>query len=537
MVTRRGFLRTASLAAGAAILPIRQLPRGQFDVQYFGLHDFIESHPEAVFVLRTSVGTKTDTAGIKNAGYHLGKSVFVAKADAANGFPVDTNVVLKPNITSWSWDKPPIESTMGIQTDPFFVEGIISALQDLSLPAQNIYIREANYFPTQTDGQWYTSLAQRTGVNFKAFSPISQMAPEDIQWIDVPDGIWYRRIPFLWPVNAEGSCLINIAKLKSHSMGMTLCSKNVQGTNARPYVAHCTAWGTTMSGVDTAHIAPDAFATIKANYDRHKAAYIPRWRTLENDPGAGSQGGLWQETHATRCLDNNSVLHPLLNIIEGVYGREGPFVSGPEDNNWYGRDLMTNVVVFGKNARHVDIIGTYLAGHEPGNFGLFHLARERGLSSYLDPHAIPLYEWKLDGSAEATLLASFARTPIRTLYLPQPGEDQYHMVDQPFDYSTTSAGKTEPASGRRPSAVAISQNFPNPFNPMTSIQYSLPTSGYARLEIFDVQGDVVDVLVDGQMSAGDHLQVWNASRLASGTYFYRLSFKGTSVTKSMVLIR
>ncbi len=537
MVTRREFLKTASLATSAALLPVRRLHGNLLGAPYFGLNDFIESHPDAVFILKTAVTDKTNTAAIKDVGYQLGKSLLVAKTDAANAFPVTTKVVLKPNITSWSWDKPPIESTMGIQTDPYFVEGMILALEELTLPAGNIYIREANYFSLQTDGQWYSSLAARTGVDLKAFNPVPQMSPDDIQWVDVPDGIWYRRIPYLWPVNSAGSCLINIAKFKSHKMGITLCSKNLQGTNARPYVAHCTGWGTPISGVDASHIAPDAFAAIKANYDRHKAAGIPRWKTLENDPASGSAGGLWQETHATRCLDNNSVLHPLINIIEGVYGREGPFVSGPQDNNWYGRDILTNLVIFGKHARHVDLIGTYLAGHEPGNFGLFHLARERGLSSYLDPRDIPLYEWKLGGSAVAASLATFPRTPIRTLYLPQAGEDEYHMVDQAYDYSNTSVDRSKETAPGIPSAVGVAQNFPNPFNPTTSIQYSLPTSGYARLEIYDIQGDVVDVLVDGQVSAGDHLQVWNASRRPSGTYFYRLSFGGRSITKAMVLIR
>jgi len=536
MVTRREFLKTASLATGAAVLPFRHVRAG-LSTDYFGLHSFIESHPDAVFILKTAVTDKTDTVAIKNAGFSLGKSLFIPRTDPADAFPVTANVVLKPNITSWSWDKAPIESTMGIQTDPNFVEGMILAFEDLSLQPGHIYIREANYFPAQTDGQWYGNMATRTGVNFEAFSPVSQMSADDIQWVDVPDGVWFRRIPYLWPVNSPGSCLINIAKLKSHSMGMTLCSKNLQGAIARPYVSHCTAWGTAMSGVDGTHVAPDAFSTIKANYDQHKAAGIPRWRTLDNDPASGTQGGLWQETHVTRCLDNNSVLNPFLNIIEGVYGREGPFVSGPQDNNWYGRDILTNLVIFGKNSRHVDSIGTYLAGHEPGNFGLFHLARERSLLSYLDPRNIPLYEWKLDGTAVAAPLSTFPRTPIRTIYLPQAGEDAYHMVDQPFDYSATSADGTKDATPALPSVIAVSQNFPNPFNPTTSIQYSLPSSGYARLEIYDIRGDLVDVLVEGHVSAGDHLQAWNASRHASGTYFYRLSFGGVSITKSMVLIR
>lgn len=287
--------------------------------------------------------------------------------------------------------------------------------------------------------------------------------------------------------------------------------------------------------VDPNHIVPNAFATIKSNYDQHKVR-IPRWGTLDGDPAAGSAGGLWQETWASRCLDDNSVTHPLINIIEGVYGREGPFVSGPSQDG-FGIDKMSNIVIFGKNALHVDIIGTYLAGHEPGNFGLFHMAVERGLSKYLDPRNIPVYEWKFDGSATPTPLENFPRTPIRTLYLPMAGEELYHLLDQPFDYSGVTAVVTDHGKPKVPDAFAISQNFPNPFNPTTSIQYYIPTSGNVRLEIFDIQGQVVDVLVDGYMPPGDHLQVWNSAYRASGTYFYRLSFGGMSKTKSMVLVK
>lgn len=119
-------------------------------------------------------------------------------------------------------------------------------------------------------------------------------------------------------------------------------------------------------GMNANDIATDAFTNIQTNYDRHAKAGIPRWDL----PGTAS-GGLWMETHSSRCLDNNSVLHPAINIIEGIYGREGPFVSGPSDNGGYGKDLMTNVIIFGKNARHVDLIGIYLAGHEPGDFAFF----------------------------------------------------------------------------------------------------------------------------------------------------------------------
>ncbi|HTO93234.1 MAG TPA: DUF362 domain-containing protein [Bacteroidota bacterium] len=537
MVTRREFLHGAAVAAGAALLDFRQARGGPAGSVYFTLNGFIAAHPDAVFVLRTAIGAKTDTDDVRSAARALGSTLFVAAPPGPGAYPVTGPVAIKPNMTSWSWDPRaatlPFESNMGIQTDANFVEGIIDSLLDLSVPPASVYVREANYTAGAIDGAWFGAMAGRTGINLAQMPPLSSLAAADTVWIEVPGGVWYARIPYLWPVNSPGSCLINIAKLKSHSMGMTLCSKNLQGTDARPYVAHCTAWNTAMSGVSASDIVPGAFTTIQQNYTRHKAA-IPRWRTLDGDSHAGSAGGLWMETHTARCLDNNSALSPLLNIIEGVYGREGPFVTGPGPDG-LGVDTMANLVIFGKNARHVDLIGAYLAGHEPGNFGLFHIARERGLSLYLNPFDVPLYEWKSDGSATAASLDAFPRIPIRTLYLPQAGEEQYHLVDEPYDYGTTAAPRV--AAHAAPDALVIQQNFPNPFNPATSIQYYIPRGGHVRLEIRDVRGGLVDVLFDGHASGGDHMVTWHAARRASGTYLYRILFGGMSKTRSMVLLR
>jgi len=536
MVTRRQFLRTAAAGAGVILLDRRSVLSRSHTASSFALHRFIEDHPDAVFILRTAVGAKTDSDAIRSVGRDLGRSLFVATEAGENAYPVTGPVAIKPNLTSWAWNdpspSPPFERKMGIHTDANFVEGIIGSLCDLSVSPADIHLRDANYSASGIDGAWYKALATRSGVDLQQKGTVSSLSPSDIQWTLVPGGLWYNRIPHLWPMNSPGTPLINIAKLKSHSMGITLCSKNLQGIDAQPYVAHCKAWNVPISGVSQSDIVSGAFATIKANYERHKTT-IPRWKTLDGDAKSGSAGGLWMETHTARCLDNNSVLRPVINIVEGVYGREGPFVVGPGSDG-LGVDVMANLIIFGKNARHVDIIGTYLAGHEPGNFGLFHIARERGLSSYLDPRDVPLFEWRTDGTAVASTLGQFPRTPIRTLYLPQAGEAQYHMVDQPYDYAGTSVSPPH-ASG--PDAVVIEQNFPNPFNPSTSIQYSIPRAGYVRLEIFDLRGDLVDLLVDGPAAGGDHLVMWDSGRRASGTYFYRLRFGGMSRTRSMILLR
>jgi hypothetical protein len=95
------------------------------------------------------------------------------------------------------------------------------------------------------------------------------------------------------------------------------------------------------------------------------------------------------------------------------------------------------VLIFGKDPFRVDIIGTWLAGHEPGNFGLFHIAKERGLSSVVNPFEIPVYQWN-SGSPQITPLGDFERQPLKTYYLQRDyngqSEPYYHLVDEPFEY-------------------------------------------------------------------------------------------------------
>lgn len=108
-------------------------------------------------------------------------------------------------------------------------------------------------------------------------------------------------------------------------------------------------------------------------------------------------------------------------------------------------------------------------------------------------------------------------------------------MNEPFDYSGTTSIAAEKHAA--PDVFAIQQNFPNPFNPSTSIQYYIPKDGNVRLEIFNIRGELVDLLVDTFLSAGDHVSVWKSNNRSSGTYFYRLLFGGASLTKSMVLLK
>ncbi|RKX26502.1 MAG: hypothetical protein DRP45_03385 [Candidatus Zixiibacteriota bacterium] len=98
------------------------------------------------------------------------------------------------------------------------------------------------------------------------------------------------------------------------------------------------------------------------------------------------------------------------------------------------------------------------------------------------------------------------------------------------------------AGGSLPSGYALEQNYPNPFNPETEISFSLPVSGHARLDVYNIAGRKVATLVDEQLEAGHHSVTWdgrNHSGLAvsSGIYLYRLQAGEFGETRKMMLLK
>ncbi|HTX19547.1 MAG TPA: S8 family serine peptidase [Bacteroidota bacterium] len=92
--------------------------------------------------------------------------------------------------------------------------------------------------------------------------------------------------------------------------------------------------------------------------------------------------------------------------------------------------------------------------------------------------------------------------------------------------------------GEIPTGYTLYQNFPNPFNPATSIEYTLAKSGYTTLKVYDVLGRVVATLVDAYQAAGTHAVVrFNSYGIASGVYFYRLKSGDFEAVKKLVILK
>lgn len=88
-----------------------------------------------------------------------------------------------------------------------------------------------------------------------------------------------------------------------------------------------------------------------------------------------------------------------------------------------------------------------------------------------------------------------------------------------------------------PKTYSLAQNFPNPFNPTTTISFSIPEATVVTLRVYDAVGNEIATLHRGFLSAGNYKFDWNASYLASGVYFYKLSSDKFTMTKKMVLLK
>ncbi len=88
-----------------------------------------------------------------------------------------------------------------------------------------------------------------------------------------------------------------------------------------------------------------------------------------------------------------------------------------------------------------------------------------------------------------------------------------------------------------PSSLNLHQNFPNPFNPSTKIRFDLPFSSDVNLSVYDYLGREVTQLINGMKQAGSYEIDFNASNMASGIYFYKLSTNSSVITKKMMLVK
>jgi uncharacterized protein (DUF362 family) len=481
----------ASAARAAAAAPL-------------GLHPFVEAHPEAVFIRRTNVAAKTDAEAIRREALAFARGVFTVRRGP--GISAPPIVAIKPNLTSTKRTG----LTHAIITDPYVVEGLVDGLKEQGIDPGSVYVREGLQVEQSTTG--YPELARRAGLHYgddQARTPTTK---------ECPDGVVFRRTKYLGPFAYPDSFLINVAKHKTHSMGLTLCVKNLQGTNVPPYIRFCGG----LSPALAADFQPDAQRHVDALYEKHLRAGLPRWETAK---------GPWMEMWAQRTIDHYKLIQPSvgLHVIEGIYAQNGDAFDGGPGPSGLPEVFMTNILVFGRDAFRVDIVGHWLGGHEPGNFGLFHLGRERGVSTALDPKNIPVYAWE-DAGPRLVPLDGFARVALASPYLPKPGEERFHLCNEPFAYAPEAKAACL-SGGDRPSLRALGETRSPTGRASLAVEYGLPADGPACLEVLDSLGERVGVLAQGRLPRGVHAGTWRPGRRPPGTYWWRLRAEGVDLLR------
>lgn len=138
---------------------------------------------------------------------------------------------------------------------------------------------------------------------------------------------------------------------------------------------------------------------------------------------------------------------------------------------------------------------------------------------------------------------AYTRNQVCAVYAGKPSSGNFENLS--FDNGGWTDVEDQTIEGQSLPRISLSHNYPNPFNPMTRLQYtvgSIQTPLRTTLEIYNIQGQLVRTLVDGLQEAGIYSVIWDGrddagDEVASGVYLYRLGVGDFSESKKMVLIR
>ena len=197
------------------------------------------------------------------------------------------------------------------------------------------------------------------------------------------------------------------------------------------------------------------------------------------------------------------VIAPWNGVVADYYFDTEVFNSSPAPGVGYEDWFWVKIISSGQNVS----VWTYVDGDEPSE-NPTHTFMTTNVTTY----------------AELQFIIAVTNGDSTTWYI----DDFYYNVDP------TVAIADENILPRKFNLV---QNFPNPFYPVTSIQYSLKHDGHIRLSVYNLKGKEVAELMNETVSAGNHQVMFNGNHLPSGVYFYRLETNNGSLTKKMLLLK
>ena len=272
---------------------------------------------------------------------------------------------------------------------------------------------------------------------------------------------------------------------------------------------------------------------------------ISNWFPLVEDPETPDEDLIYQ------LLPGNAVT---AELVDTSYVFHAPA-------NWFGEDTLRLIVSDGSLADTAQLYVTVTSVNDPPVI-------QGSLPDSIfisDAAPVLLHIWSFVDDVEtpdSLLDYSFAANPDTLLfdYNPGNGDLTISLEDTDFtgeirvyftvvDDSGASAEDStrliveiinkidDPVSERLPDKFQLFQNYPNPFNPTTRIDYALPHDGHVNIEIFNILGQRVKVLVNSFQTAGFHSIKFHAEGIPSGVYFYTITADEFSDVKKMILLK
>ena len=168
-----------------------------------------------------------------------------------------------------------------------------------------------------------------------------------------------------------------------------------------------------------------------------------------------------------------------------------------------------------------------------------------------DPNSAITYEWiqEVMDPSDTHIVDRFTLPGTsNSLTWTAPPEDSsyYWIIGRAHGYAyfnerqwkvNSSVGVDNAPSSTIPDEFSLNQNYPNPFNPATSIKFNLRCACEVSLKVYNIHGELVDVLVDGSLESGEHNISFDAQNLSSGIYFCKLTAQDFSQTRKMILMK
>ena len=142
-------------------------------------------------------------------------------------------------------------------------------------------------------------------------------------------------------------------------------------------------------------------------------------------------------------------------------------------------------------------------------------------------YQMPNWEWNEIGDPTGA-------DHMNYVYVGFAGEDIEFVYDDELNISDE--------NNLLPNNFELTQNYPNPFNPSTSINFTVPSLSDVNISVYDINGRLVNTLINNTLSAGEYNVMWNGddmsgNKVSAGIYMYNLTSGETSITNKMILVK